>query len=79
MNERFWTEADDAELRLLAFHFAKAHYLHRGHCLVCGRGGPYCIPLREALEAILDWRTGRILANKAAWLREREAMRNEAA
>jgi hypothetical protein len=75
MNERFWTEADDAELRLLCFHFAKAHFLHREHCAVCALAGPYCEAMRSALEAILDWRTGRILANKAAWLREREAMR----
>jgi hypothetical protein len=75
MNERFWTEADDAELRLLCFHFSRAHYLHRDHCSKCMAGGPYCRPLLDALEGILEWRTGRILANKAAWLREREAMR----
>jgi hypothetical protein len=76
MNERFWTEADDAELRLLCFHFARAHYIHRVRCDTCRGKGPYCVLLRSALEAILDWRTGRILANKAAWLREREAMRD---
>jgi hypothetical protein len=75
MNERFWTEADDAELRLLCFHFAKAHFLHRKHCAKCMECGPYCRSMVAALEAMLDWRTGRILANKAAWLRERESMR----
>jgi hypothetical protein len=75
MNERFWSEADDAELRLLSFRFSQAHYLHRELCPVCNGGGPYCRSMVAALEAILDWRTGRILANKAAWLREREAMR----
>lgn len=71
---RWWTESDDAELRLLCFKFARAHYLHRGRCATCSQGGAYCRPLREALEAILDWRQTCILRNKAAWLREREAM-----
>jgi hypothetical protein len=75
MNEfRFWTDADDAELRLLCFWFAKGHYVHREHCATCALGGPYCRAMREALEAILEWRQGRILRNKAAWLRERERM-----
>jgi hypothetical protein len=75
MNERFWTDGDDAELRLLCFKFAKVHYLHREHCSHCAQGGPYCTAMGEALETILDWRATCILRNKAAWLREREAMR----
>lgn len=74
MAERWWTAADDAELRLLCFRFAQAHYLHRELCDHCKEQGPYCAPMLAAVEAVLSWREDRILVNKAAWLRERERM-----
>lgn len=71
----YWTHADQAELDVLLHEFVKAAYLHRDHCSTCRGGGPWCLPLREALEGVLEWRRGRALRSRADWLRLRNDLR----
>jgi hypothetical protein len=68
----WWTEADAAELDVLLEEFVRVAFIHRGHCAICSAGGPWCEPLREALDALLEWRRGRELRSKAEWLRARQ-------
>ena len=71
----WWTEADDAELDLLVHEFVRVVDIHRERCSICsanGHCGPWCAPLREALEGVVEWRAGRILRSKAQWLRMRQ-------
>jgi hypothetical protein len=75
----WWTAADTAELDLLAYELVKAAWRHREGCSVCSRGGPWCGPLREAVEGVIEWRQGRVLQSLAAWLREREDAAEQAA
>lgn len=73
----WWTAADDAELDLLVHELVRAVDIHRAGCSVCsanGHCGPWCEPLREALEGVIEWREGRILRSKAQWLRFRQAV-----
>jgi hypothetical protein len=74
----WWTAADQAELDVLIHAFVDAVWAHRARCSTCASGGLWCVPLREALEAVLDWRWSRLLRSKAAWLREREWLREQA-
>jgi hypothetical protein len=76
--EVWWTEADAAELDVVAHAFVKAAYVHRERCGTCSSGGPWCLPLREALDGVVEWRHGRVLRSKAAWLRELEHLRTAA-
>jgi hypothetical protein len=66
----WWTPADQAELDLLAFEFVRAARVHRLECLICLAGGPWCPRLAEAFAAVLEWRDGRELRSRAAWLRK---------
>jgi hypothetical protein len=75
----WWTEADQAELNILIHAFVDAEGQHRERCETCSVGGPWCTSLREAFEAVLEWRTGRHLRSKAAWLRAREQARQDLA
>jgi hypothetical protein len=70
----WWTEADDAELDLLTAELVRVVFIHREHCATCRgeRGVLYCDGIGEAIAAVLDWRDGRVLRSKAAWLRARE-------
>lgn len=66
----WWSEADEAEFNVLIHAFVDAGLAHHKNC--CGTTGPWCPPLREAFDAVVDWRTSRVLRSKAAWLRARE-------
>jgi hypothetical protein len=65
----WWTDADAAELELLVHELVRAAFLHRGGCSTCGADRRWCPAMYEALEAVTDWRDGRILRSKAAFLR----------
>jgi hypothetical protein len=68
----WWTEADESELDLLVHELVKAVHAHREACSTCKVGSPWCAPLGDALQAVVDWRRGRVLRSKAAWLRARQ-------
>jgi hypothetical protein len=70
----YWTEADDAELDVLLDEFTGIYYRHRERCVHCG-SGPWCEPMRDAFDVVLEWRRGRMLRSKADWLRAREQVR----
>jgi len=71
----YWTAADAAELDVLIFEFVRVRELHVPACAVCREHGPWCARLLASLEAVLEWREGRLLRSKAAWLRLREIER----
>jgi hypothetical protein len=73
----WWTVADEAELDLLTRELVRAGFLHREKCSACGGGRPWCPAMVEAFEVLLDWREGRILRSKAAWLRMRQTSAEE--
>lgn len=74
----WWTEADQAEFDLLLLEFVKAALRHREGCAICRGGGPWCDPLYEAFEILVDWRDCRILQSKADWLRLRQELHHAA-
>jgi hypothetical protein len=78
-DQPWWTEADDAELDVLVRELVSVAGQHVNHCSVCSEGGPWCPGMVEAFEVVVDWRDGRILRSKAAWLRERETVRGNLA
>jgi hypothetical protein len=65
----WWTPADEAELELVAHELVGAILAHRAACSTC-RAGHSCAIVAEAIGHALDWRKGRIVRSKAAWLRE---------
>jgi hypothetical protein len=69
---RWWTEADKAELSLLVYEFTGAVALHDAQCGTCRARGEWCAALSDACNALLEWREGRMLASKAAFLRSEE-------
>ena len=77
----YWTEADAAELDVLIWELVKAVMIHRERCATCAgeRGILYCAPVCEAIEAVIEWRNGRVVKSKAAWLRARQAALEETA
>jgi hypothetical protein len=78
-SQPYWSEADQSELDVLVFELVKAVHAHREGCSICRTGGPWCVPLVDGLEAVLDWREGRVLRSKAAWLRARQTLAEERA
>ena len=68
----YWTPADAAELDVLLHAFVQVHARHLPTCAVCSGYGPWCQPLRDSFDAILEWREGRELRSKATYLRLRE-------
>lgn len=72
MTAPWWTAADDAELTVLAREFVDGEIEHRERCEVCLQGGPWCKPLQEALEVIIDWRERRSAHSFAAAMRARQ-------
>jgi hypothetical protein len=71
-----WTTlADRAELDLLAFEFVRTVEAHRKGCSICSAGGPWCDPLRECFDGIIDWRRFRELRSLGGYLRELEEAR----
>jgi hypothetical protein len=72
-------EAPVAELDLITREFVLAVLAHEAGCSTCSQRGPWCSPLREAFDAVLEWRAGRILRSKAAYLRTMQELRERAA
>jgi hypothetical protein len=64
MTPAWWTEADDAELDVLIGEVIDGYFDHRERC-----DEHPCSHLNAALEAIIDWRRGRELLSRAAYLR----------
>jgi hypothetical protein len=77
--QAWWTVADEAELDLLARELVRVAFIHREKCSTCRAGGPWCPAMVDALEAVLEWREGRVLRSKAAWLRARQELTERAA
>jgi hypothetical protein len=75
----WWTGADEAELDQIAWEFVRSAFVHREKCTTCRAGDRWCPLLAEALEHAIDWRDGRILRSKAAFLRLIQARLEEAA
>jgi hypothetical protein len=75
----YWTEADAAELDVLVHEVVRVAMIHRERCLTCRRerGIHDCAGMTAAIEAVIEWRDGRILRSKAAWLRARERARSD--
>jgi hypothetical protein len=69
-DQPWWTAADEAELDLLVHELVRVGFVHRARCTVCS-GGRWCSAMHDALDALLEWRDGRVLRSKAAWLRSR--------
>jgi hypothetical protein len=65
----WWTDADDAELAVLAREFVAGVYEHYECCSVCSQRGPWCEHVRRAFDLLLDWREKRSLVSYAAGLR----------
>jgi hypothetical protein len=63
----WWTEADAAELDVLVWEMVSLYYEHREHPDVNRALG-------EAVDAILDWRRGRMLRSRGIYLRLREEL-----
>jgi hypothetical protein len=75
----WWTVADAAELDLLTHELVRVAWIHRERCGVCSQSRQTCDAFGGAIEALLEWRTGRILRSKATWLRARQTLAEEAA
>lgn len=75
MSSLWFTEADHAELDVIAYELVRRVFDHQEVCETCA-ARTECVQLREglrdALDAIVDWRTARELRSKAEWLRARE-------
>jgi hypothetical protein len=67
----YWSAADQAELDLLTAELVKAAMIHRERCS-CKAALPWCRSLRDALEAVVEWRDLRILQSWAAYERARQ-------
>jgi hypothetical protein len=48
----------------------RAACAHRRECPTCSAGGPWCPSLTDAFAAVVEWRDGRELRSRAAWLRQ---------
>jgi hypothetical protein len=70
----WWTAADDAELTVLVQEFVDGEIEHRERCAICSQGGPWCKPLQEALETIIDWRERRSAHSFAIAMRRLEQL-----
>lgn len=54
---------------MLAHKFAGVALQHEARCPVCASAPQWCPVLVDALQAVIDWRDGRALSSRAAWLR----------
>jgi hypothetical protein len=78
MTAPWLTAADVAETELVAWHLSGCIWTHRQECAVCSAGLPYCEPVKEAIEAALDWKRGRDLRSRALFLRALQNRREAA-
>jgi hypothetical protein len=75
----YWTTADQAELDVLVHELVRVAFVHRETCETCRgeRGVYHCDGIGEATAAVIEWRDGRVLRSKAAWLRMRQQARED--
>lgn len=71
MTAPWWTDADQAELDIIAHDLVTATRAHSDHCQVCRAGGA-CQPLRDAYDAVAEWKRRRNLLSKATFYRLEE-------
>lgn len=64
----WWSEADLAEIDIVAWDLVDAMKTHEEHCDIC-RQGYRCDKISDALEATIAWRDRRLLLTKAQTLR----------
>ena len=70
MTPAWWSVADAAEQDLLIHELVDGYYEHVGPC-----DDRPCRHVGEAIQAVLDWRRGRQLRSRAAYLRaEQDAL-----
>jgi hypothetical protein len=65
----WWTEADEAELEVVAWELTGALIAHRDHCSICRDLGHLCPVIGEAVDAAGHWKRGRSLLSRAEYLR----------
>jgi hypothetical protein len=70
---RWLSEADLAEVDVVAKVLTNAIFEHKEKCSTCRSTGRYCTPIVGAIEAAVDWAEVRTLTSKAEALR---AMQN---
>jgi hypothetical protein len=69
----WWTLADQAELDQRTWVLVRDVFDHRATgCDTCTAGYPPCPVVRELIDELLEWRTERILASRAAALRAQQ-------
>lgn len=71
MRSPWLTEADLAELDVVADALTACIWEHKERCAGCRDLGHACPPLREAIEAAIRWAEYRALRSKADALRQR--------
>ena len=76
-SQPWWTLADQAELDQRTHALVGEVFDHRAGCEVCASGYPPCPFVREAIEAVVNWRDASVLQSKALWLRLRQARLEE--
>ena len=64
----WWTEADLAEIDIVAWDLVDAMKTHEEFCDIC-QEGYRCELISKALEATIAWRNRRLLMTKAQTLR----------
>jgi len=67
--QRWWTEADEAEIDLVAYELVDAMKTHEENCLECQVQGYGCAVIRDLLELTIRWRDKRLLETKAETIR----------
>jgi hypothetical protein len=63
-----WTAADAAELDVLVHELVRVAFIHRDRCDAC-QHGQTCDAMRDAIEAVIEWRDARRLRSRAEYLR----------
>ena len=68
---RWFTEADRAELDVVAWALTDCIRAHKESCSTCRQTGRFCPRLGATVDAALDWAYYRALRSKADALRKR--------
>lgn len=68
-NKTWWTEADEAEIDLVAYELVDAMKTHEENCPECQAAGYGCTVIRDLLELAVRWRDKRLLETKAETIR----------
>ena len=67
--EQWWTDADRAEIDLVAYKLVDAMKTHEEHCSECQAAGYGCAVIRDLLELTIRWRDSRLLTTQAQAIR----------